>query len=109
MVAIVPDDRKPGCSRYCQASYGDDWSDLPVWYCAWITRRNPATEVRPSDILKASRKENYARVDARDLPALLRQIEIYQGTHITRLAMKLMALTFVRTCELIGAKWSEFI
>jgi integrase len=39
---------------------------------------------------------------------LLRQIEVYQGTHITRLAIKLMALTFVRTSELIGAKWSEF-
>jgi len=35
-------------------------------------------------------------------------IEVYQGTHITRLAMKLLALTFVRTTELIGARWEEF-
>jgi len=42
------------------------------------------------------------------LPGLLRAIEVYQGTHVTRLAMKLMAMTFVRTSELIGAKWSEF-
>jgi hypothetical protein len=27
---------------------------------------------------------------------------------VTRLAMKLMALTFVRTSELIGARWAEF-
>jgi integrase len=27
---------------------------------------------------------------------------------VTRLAMKLMALTFVRTSELIGARWDEF-
>jgi integrase len=47
-------------------------------------------------------------VDARELPELLRAIEIYQGTHVTRLALKLMALTFVRTSELIGAKWAEF-
>ena len=72
------------------------------------TRRNPASEIRPSDILKSARKVNYARVDAKELPALLRAIEVYQGTHVTRLAMKLMALTFVRTSELIGAKWSEF-
>ena len=39
--------------------------------------------------------------------AYLRQIEVYQGTHITRIALKLMALTFVRTGELIGARWSE--
>ncbi len=71
-------------------------------------RRNPASEIRPSDVLKARRKNNYARVDAKDLPNLLRQIEVYPGTHVTRLAMKLMALTFVRTGELIAAKWSEF-
>ena len=71
-------------------------------------RRNPASEIRPSDILKSSRKVNYARVDAKELPNLLRAIEVYQGTHVTRLAMKLMALTFLRTSELIGAKWAEF-
>jgi integrase len=71
-------------------------------------RRNPASEIRPSDVLKANRKVNYARVDARELPSLLRAIEVYQGTHVTRLAMKLLALTFVRTSELIGARWAEF-
>jgi integrase len=73
-----------------------------------FARRNPASEIRPSDILKSTRKVNYARVDARELPNLLRSIEVYQGTHVTRLALKLMALTFVRTGELIGAKWAEF-
>ena len=72
------------------------------------SKRNPASEIRPSDILKITRKVNYTRVDAKELPALLRAIEVYQGTHVTRLAMKLMALTFVRTSELIGAKWAEF-
>jgi integrase len=51
---------------------------------------------------------NYARLDAKELPSLLRSIEVYQGTHVTRLAMKLMSLTFVRTSELIGARWAEF-
>jgi integrase len=72
------------------------------------SKRNPASEIRPSDILKSTRKVNYARIDAKELPHLLRTLEVYQGTHVTRLAMKLMALTFVRTSELIGAKWSEF-
>jgi site-specific recombinase XerD len=53
-------------------------------------KRNPATEIRPRDILKASLRLNYARIDAKELPNLLRQIEVYQGTHVTRLAMKLM-------------------
>lgn len=71
-------------------------------------KRNPAADIRPSDILPSRKRENYARVDARELPALLRKIEAYQGTPTTRLAMKLMALTFVRTSELIGARWDEF-
>jgi integrase len=70
--------------------------------------RNPASDIRPGDILRSARKTNYARIDAKELPNLLRQIEVYPGTHVTRLAMMLMALTFVRTSELIGAKWTEF-
>jgi len=71
-------------------------------------KRTPASEIRPRDILQSTRKVNYARIDARDLPGLLRSIEVYPGTHVTRLAIKLMAFTFVRTSELIGARWEEF-
>jgi integrase len=71
-------------------------------------KRNPAVDIRPGDILKSTRKVNFARVDAAQLPALLKAIEVYRGKVITRLAMKLMALTFVRTSELIGARWPEF-
>jgi integrase len=71
-------------------------------------KRNPAADIRPGDVLKATRKVNMARVDADELPALLRAIEVYRGKVVTRLAMKLMALTFVRTSELIGARWDEF-
>jgi integrase len=72
------------------------------------SKRNPASEIRPSDILKPTRKKNMARIDAKELPTLLRSIELYQGTHLTRLAMKMMAQTFVRTSELICARWDEF-
>ena len=71
-------------------------------------QRNPASDIRPSDVLKPTTKVNYARIDAKELPALLSKIEVYQGVQITRLAMKLMAFTFVRTGELIEAKWAEF-
>jgi hypothetical protein len=67
-------------------------------------KRNPANEIKPADVLKPTRKINFARIDAKELPTLLRAIECYRGTVITRLAIKLMALTFVRTSELIGAK-----
>lgn len=73
-----------------------------------LAQRNPAADVKPGDVLPARRQEHYARVDGRDLPTLMRHIEAYQGSVTTRLAMKLMALTFVRTGELIGARWDEF-
>jgi hypothetical protein len=73
-----------------------------------FSKRNPASEIRPSDILKPTRKTDMARIDAKELPALLRSVEVYEGRQLTRLAIKLMALTFVRTSELIGARWEEF-
>lgn len=73
-----------------------------------LAERNPASDVKPRDILLSRRKQNYNRVEERELPELLRKIETYPGTHLTRLAMKLLALTFVRTGELIGARWEEF-
>lgn len=73
-----------------------------------LIERNPAADVKPADALKPHKKTNYARLDTKEMPELLRKIEAYQGNSITRLAMKLMALTFVRTGELIGARWAEF-
>ena len=70
--------------------------------------RNPAVDVKPGDLLPATRKENYARIEARELPALMRKIEAYPGKPTTRLAIKLLAHTFVRTGELIAARWDEF-
>ncbi len=73
-----------------------------------IIERNPAADVRPSDALRPRGKRNHARLDAKELPGLLRRIEAYDGSVATRFALKLMALTFVRTSELIGARWEEF-
>ena len=71
-------------------------------------KRNPVADFKPSDVLKSAPKANYARIEARELPAFLKCLDVYPGTHVTRLAIWLLALTFVRTKELIGAPWSEF-
>jgi integrase len=57
--------------------------------------------------LKSHTVANFARIEPKDLPGLLQKIELYHGNPLTRLAMKLMALTFVRTESLICAEWSE--
>lgn len=73
-----------------------------------LIERNPATDVRPGDALKSRQKMHYARIDVKEVPDLLRRIEVYKGGPYTRMALRLIALTFVRTSELIGARWDEF-
>ncbi|MES1976716.1 MAG: integrase arm-type DNA-binding domain-containing protein [Pseudomonadota bacterium] len=73
-----------------------------------LATRNPATDIKPSDVLASRQKKNLARIDGKELPELLRHIEAYKGAATTRLAINLMAMTFVRTTELIGARWTEF-
>lgn len=77
-----------------------------------LAERNPASDIRPSDILPQTKKKNHARVGLKDLPKLLADIDAYwdefNGGALTRLALKLMAHTFVRTKELISARWEEF-
>lgn len=73
-----------------------------------MLERSPAADFKPADALKPRRKSHYARLDAKEVPELLRKIHVYEGSPYTRLAMELMALTFVRTSELVEARWSEF-
>ena len=60
--------------------------------------------------LTPHQKRHQAAVRPEELPKLLRAIAGYdkQGDKQTRLALELLALTFTRTNELIGAMWSEF-
>jgi integrase len=70
-------------------------------------KRNPASDIKPSDILQHAAVANCARIDQKDLPALLLAIENYP-TFITRMLLRVMARTFVRTTELVEAPWDEF-
>lgn len=70
--------------------------------------RNPAADLRGA--LTPHRKQNQAAVRPEELPDLLRHISTYDemGGKQTGLALQLLANTFVRTNELIGAEWCEF-
>lgn len=69
--------------------------------------RDPAPDLRGA--LTPHKSRNQAAVTPDELPALLRAIEGYGelGDKLTGYALRLMALTFVRTGELIGATWDE--
>lgn len=60
--------------------------------------------------LTPHKKQHQAAVRPEELPDLLRAIATYDdiGDKQTRLALQLLAHTFVRTNELIGAQWTEF-
>jgi integrase len=74
-----------------------------------IASRNPAIEIRPSDILPDRAVKNHARVSEAQLPDLLRAIYDYKGRGdwMTSYSLQLLALTFVRTSELVETPWGE--
>lgn len=75
--------------------------------------RNPASDISLSDAhIESPPVKHRNSLSPKDVPELLRKIDAYDvannGSVITKLAMKLMAYTFVRTSELIEARWDEF-
>ncbi len=67
--------------------------------------RNPATDIKGA--LKTHVKTHYAHLKAIELPEFVRKVNAYDGHPQTRLAVKLLMLTFVRTTELRAATWDE--
>lgn len=70
-----------------------------------LCTQNPAADLR--DVLPGLEKKHHPCIDPSEFPELLRNIDSYTGDALTTSAMKLMALTFVRTQELIEARWEE--
>jgi len=69
--------------------------------------RDPSRDI--GDALKPVKKTHFAALDVSELPAFIKAIEkndarLYQNT---RNALWLIMLTFVRTSELINARWEE--
>jgi integrase len=59
-------------------------------------------------VLPKVKKKRMAAVTPAEVPALMRAIDTYPEP-ITRIGLHLLAHTFVRTSELIGARWDEFV
>jgi integrase len=67
--------------------------------------RNPVPDLRGA--LKTPVVTHYSFLKASDLPSYLNKLDSYDGGLLTRLALRLLLLTFVRTSELRGAQWTE--
>ena len=67
--------------------------------------RSPVPDLRGA--LKTPVVQHQAFLKANELPEYLSKLDTYDGSLQTRLALRLLLLTFVRTKELRGALWTE--
>lgn len=70
--------------------------------------RDPTADLK--DALRPYKMEHFQALDIKEVPEFLRTLDKNEADlHIqTRLAVRFMLLTFVRTSELIKATWEEF-
>ncbi len=69
-----------------------------------LCQHNPAADLR--DILPPTEEKHHPCVHPNEFPQLLKAMYAREDD-MTKAAMQLLALTFVRTGELIGAQWCE--
>lgn len=67
---------------------------------------NPANDLQGA--LKTRKVTHRRALSRAELPEFLERLEAYEGQTLTRLALRLIVLTFVRSRELRGARWEEF-
>jgi integrase len=87
------------CLRYCGQMY-----DFAI--ANGLVENNPARSIKPATFLKAKKPQSHARVEEAQLPGLLKAVD-GDDSGVTRLALQLMSLIFVRTKELIEGTWDE--
>jgi integrase len=102
--------------RRVEARGALDTAHRCLGYCGQVFRyaiatsrakRNPAADLRGA--LPPTHAKHFASItDPEGVGELLRAIEGYRGNLLTRLALRLAPLTFVRPGELRSAEWAHF-
>jgi integrase len=70
-------------------------------------KHNPSSDIG-EDALSAYKAKHFARLtDVHEIAGLVRAVDGYKGTFVTRLALKWSMLTFARPGEIRQAEWSE--
>lgn len=100
--------------RLIEARGSIDIAHRVLQICGQIFRYAIATGKAERDIsadlrgaLKTRKSKNYSCLKANELPEFLDKLQKYDGDLQTKLALTLLILTFTRTGEIRGAKWSE--
>ena len=101
--------------RPYEAAKNDEKAHRTLQFIGQVFRYAVANQLAPSDPTRdlrgalASRRPKHlaAVLEAKKAGELLRAIDGYEGGALTRTALQLSALLFVRPGELRGAEWSE--
>jgi len=84
------------CFQVCMANFPDD------------IERNPCKDIALRDLLGKRKEAHYPIItDSKELGILLNAINEYQGHTSTRLALLMIAHTFVRPHNIRHAKWTQ--
>lgn len=68
--------------------------------------RNPVSDLKGA-LTPAPERHHAAITEVKEIGGLMRAIDDYKGSHVTRCALKLAPLVFVRPGELRNAEWAE--
>jgi integrase len=72
-----------------------------------VAKRDPSADLKGA-LKAAGRQVHHKAMPREELPGFLQALDSYDGDARTRIALRLVVLTFVRTTELRAARWSEF-
>jgi len=94
--------------KYVSALRARQRCDAVFLYAIATSRceNNPASNLRGA--LTVPKKSNYKALDSSQIPIFIQKLETSNLRILTKLAMKFMLMTCVRTQELINSEWSEF-
>jgi integrase len=83
-------------------------SSVPFAVVTGKIKHDPTASLKR--VLKPYKKGHYAALDSKDLPQFLNSLYKNEARlfPLTKMAVELLMLTFVRTSEMIKAKWEEF-
>jgi integrase len=102
------------CLKVIEKSGALDMAQRMMQTCGQVFRyaivtgrinQNPVNDLKGA--LKTPVRKHHAHLKANELPEYLQKLEAYDGDPQTKIALKLLLLTFVRTTELRGALWQE--
>ncbi len=72
----------------------------------WPSEADPSVDLKEA-LRAAGEPQRHRAMPLSELPTFLQKLECYSGEPQTKLALKLVTLTFLRTTELRAGKWSE--